>query len=145
MAYLSYSEECLLQVAIILMIGWTFLMWWKDFMLYRGRFRQVMWLSTLLALHSSKRKTVFFYILAIWCSVILFFTPLPINYLLKLAVLVTFFSRLSAILRPPGILLLASSNSWNYKLIVSVLRPRTLYPIRYLLRVYSFSLQSWGH
>jgi hypothetical protein len=64
----------------------------------------------------------------------LFFTKLPFSFTIKSLLLVGFISRLSSILRPPGILLLASSNSWNYKLIVSFLRPRTLYQIIYLLR-----------
>jgi hypothetical protein len=133
-ANLPYWTESLIQVVIVIMFSYTFFMLWKDIMLYRKKFQHVMWMSALLALHSRRRNTVIFYIFSIWCCMILFFTRLPYNFTIKLFFLVGFISRLSAILRPPGILLLASSNSWNYKLITSVLRPRTLYQINYLLR-----------
>ena len=133
-ASLPYLAELLMLIVIVIMIGYTFLMLWKDIMLYRKKFQHVMWMSTMLALHSSNRKTVFFYIFAIWCCIILLFVQLPYSIVIKLFFLVGLISRLSAILRPPGILLLASSKSWNYKLITSFLRPRTLYQIIYLLR-----------
>jgi hypothetical protein len=133
-ANLPHWTELLMQIIIVIMVSYTFLMLWKDMVLYRKKFKQVMWMSTMLALHSGKRQTVFFYIFAIGCCLILFFTELPYSFTIKLLLLVGFISRLSAILRPPGILLLASSKSWNYKRITSFLRPVTFYQIIYLLR-----------
>lgn len=116
------------------MLGYTLLMLWKDVALYRNKFRQALRMGIMLAFHSGKRNTIFVLIFTIWCSLLWLFVPMQKSMLIPLVVLVGSVSRLSAIIRPPGIMLLASSKSWNFKLIASSIRPRTPYQIIYLLR-----------
>lgn len=113
---------------------WTCLMWWLDFRVYGRSYGHAFRLSVGLLARSGRGVHAAIYVIAFVVVIVLLCASSRYNHTLLVAAAVTCICRPLAMARPPGMLLLASSRSWNYKLITSALQPRTLHPIRYLLR-----------